>query len=137
MAVCRRVLFESSTGFVTFGTRSYNPAWERLTQQNTVAGSLGNPASLNRYLYAKDDSVNVVDPSGADCFEAAAILLFSTLVLIGAILFIPEAALASIGAFIAAIAAGGQTLGAIITAIGSYGLAVIFSIDLGRCVAGG
>lgn len=29
-----------------------------------MAGSLGSPDSLNRYLYAKDDPVNVVDPSG-------------------------------------------------------------------------
>jgi len=31
-----------------------------------VAGSLGNPDSLNRYLYASDDPVNLVDPSGRD-----------------------------------------------------------------------
>ncbi len=29
-----------------------------------MAGSLGNPDSLNRYLYASDDPVNRVDPSG-------------------------------------------------------------------------
>ncbi len=32
-----------------------------------MGGSLGSPDSLNRYLYAKDDPVNLVDPSGKDC----------------------------------------------------------------------
>ncbi len=69
--------FESSTGLVKFGTRYYNPPLGRWTQQDPVAGSLGNPDSLNRYLYAKDDPVNMVDPSGrqslaAICIAAAA-----------------------------------------------------------------
>ncbi len=68
---------ESSTGLVKFGTRYYNPQLGRWTQQDPVAGSLGNPDSLNRYLYAKDDPVNMVDPSGrqslaAICIAAAA-----------------------------------------------------------------
>jgi len=67
VAVYRRVLFESSTGFVTFGTRSYNPAWERLTQQDPVGGSLGDLNAANRYTYANDDPVNAVDPSGQAC----------------------------------------------------------------------
>ncbi len=62
---------DSSTGLVKFGTRYYNPNLGRWTQQDPVAGSLGNPDSLNRYLYAKDDPVSVVDPSGkqsANCY---------------------------------------------------------------------
>ena len=56
--------FESSTGLVKFGTRYYNPQLGRWTQQDLVAGSLGNPDSLNRYLYAGDDPVNMTDPRG-------------------------------------------------------------------------
>jgi len=56
--------FESSTGLVKFGTRYYNPNLGRWTQQDPVAGSLGNPDTLNRYLYVTDDPVNEVDPSG-------------------------------------------------------------------------
>ena len=56
--------FESSTGLVKFGTRYYNPALGRWTQQDPVGGSLGSPDSLNRYLYVADDPVNLVDPSG-------------------------------------------------------------------------
>jgi RHS repeat-associated protein len=56
--------FESSTGLVKFGTRYYNPSLGRWTQQDPVGGSLGNPDTLNRYVYASDDSVNETDPSG-------------------------------------------------------------------------
>jgi len=97
VAVCRRVLFESSTGFVTFGTRSYNPAWERLTQQNTVAGSLGNPASLNRYLYAKDDSVNVVDPSGASLSPAGTVAVILGLIAAGCTVLTIDAIISILG----------------------------------------
>ncbi len=33
-----------------------------------MGGSVGSPDSLNRYLYAGDDPINQVDPSGKDCF---------------------------------------------------------------------
>src|SRR5258708_19396542 len=35
--------FESSTGLVKFGTRYYNPALGRRTQQDPVGGRLGSP----------------------------------------------------------------------------------------------
>jgi hypothetical protein len=35
---------------IKFGTRYYNPQLGRWTQQDPVAGSLGNPDSLNKYL---------------------------------------------------------------------------------------
>src|SRR5260221_6143802 len=37
------------------------------TQQDPVGGSLGDLNSANRYVYAGDDPVNAVDPSGKDC----------------------------------------------------------------------
>jgi RHS repeat-associated protein len=88
--------FESSTGLVKFGTRYYNPSLGRWTQQDPVPGSLGSPDSLNRYLYAKDDPVNLVDPSGRQiCIpgnEAISILLGAGVLLFGllAIFAAPE-----------------------------------------------
>jgi RHS repeat-associated protein len=38
--------FESSTGLVKFGTRYYNPALGRRTQQDPVGGSMGSSHSL-------------------------------------------------------------------------------------------
>ncbi len=58
---------DSSTSLYKFGTRYYDPALGRWTQQDPVGGSLGDLNSANRYTYANDDPVNVVDPSGRDC----------------------------------------------------------------------
>ena len=55
---------DSSTGLYKFGTRYDDPTLGRWTQQDPVGGSLGNPDSLNRYLYAGDDPVNFTDPNG-------------------------------------------------------------------------
>ena len=41
-------------------------------QQDPVAGSLGQPDSLNRYVYAEDRPVSVVDPSGRQNWECLA-----------------------------------------------------------------
>ena len=37
----------------------------RFSSPDPLAGSIGNPQSLNRYTYALNDAVNLVDPSGA------------------------------------------------------------------------
>ncbi len=46
-----------------------------------MAGSLGNPDSLNRYVYARDDPVSVVDPSGRfSCQEAIVVAAANVLI---------------------------------------------------------
>ncbi len=65
--------FDSSTGLYKYGTRYYNPGFGRWSQQDPVRGSLADPTSLNRYLYAGDDPVNVMDPSGAFQLDPACI----------------------------------------------------------------
>ncbi len=52
-----------------FGTRYYNPGFGRWSQQDPLRGQLNDPTSLNRYVYAGDDPVNLTDPSGRDAFE--------------------------------------------------------------------
>src|SRR5713101_2211749 len=61
--------FDSSTGLYKYGTRYYNPGFGRWSQQDPVRGSLDNPTSLNRYVYASDDPVNFTDPSGRDVMD--------------------------------------------------------------------
>src|SRR6266851_7222127 len=77
--------FESSTGLVKFGTRYYNPKLGRWTQQDPVGGSLGSPDSLNPYLYARDNPVNLTDPSGRDAIGCIVALVGSILGALGAI----------------------------------------------------
>lgn len=49
------------TNFTHFGQRWYAPTpfYGRWTQQDPVAGSLGNPTSQCRYAYANDNPVNL------------------------------------------------------------------------------
>jgi len=66
-----------------FGTRYYDPTLGRWTQQDPVRGHLDDPNSLNRYLYAGDDPVNLTDPSGKDavaCVYAFIVALAGLLV---------------------------------------------------------
>jgi RHS repeat-associated protein len=59
-----------ATGLYHFGARYYDPNIGRWTQQDSVV-SLGNPANGNRYAYAGDDPVNVVDPGGRGFFDVS------------------------------------------------------------------
>jgi len=54
----------SGTGLTKFGTRYYDPSVGRWTQQDSVAGSISDPGTVNRYLYVRGDPVNFVDPNG-------------------------------------------------------------------------
>ncbi len=44
--------------------RSYISRLARFSSPDLLAGSIGNPQSLNRYTYAGNDPLNTVDPSG-------------------------------------------------------------------------
>jgi RHS repeat-associated protein len=95
VAVCRRVLFESSTTLYKFGTRYYDPSLGRWTQQDPVGGSLGDLNAANRYTYADDNPVNVTDPTGLSVcgwYVAAASFGLAATVLIAAGFFIPPIA---------------------------------------------
>jgi len=46
--------------------RYYNSGIGRFLSQDTVMGNSDDPVTLHRYLYAGDDSVNHIDPSGEE-----------------------------------------------------------------------
>ncbi len=48
-----------------FGIRYYDAATGRWTQRDPVGGSLQETTKINPYVYADDDPINMVDPSGA------------------------------------------------------------------------
>jgi RHS repeat-associated protein len=52
------------TGLVKFGSRYYDPSLGRWTQRDAAAGSILNPNSVNRFLYAADDPVTLTDVTG-------------------------------------------------------------------------
>lgn len=56
--------YDSSTGLTKFGIRYYDPSVGRWTQRTPVGGSLAETTKANSYMYADNDPVNRVDPSG-------------------------------------------------------------------------
>jgi RHS repeat-associated protein len=56
--------YTDSTGLLKFGARYYDPSLGRWTQQDPFAGSIQNPATVNRYVYAGGDPINASDPTG-------------------------------------------------------------------------
>jgi RHS repeat-associated protein len=62
--------YDASTGLTKFGDRYYESNSGRWTQADTLAGNITDPQSLNRFVYAADDPVNLIDPSGADAWGA-------------------------------------------------------------------
>ncbi len=61
--------YDVSTGLYKFGIRYYDPATGRWTQRDPVGGSLLETVKANPYVYAGDDPVNLVDPTGMDAIS--------------------------------------------------------------------
>jgi RHS repeat-associated protein len=91
-----------------FGTRYYDPSIGRWTQLDPVGGSLGDLNAANRYTYANDDPVNVVDPSGKDCLTT----------------FLSD--LATVGFFIQLAGLGLNAIGLLLEANPPVGIVVLF-----------
>ena len=56
--------YDSGTGLYKFGIRYYDPTTGRWTQRDPVGGSLQETTKANPFVYADNDPVNQVDPSG-------------------------------------------------------------------------
>jgi len=70
--------YTDPTGLVKFGTRYYDPTLGRWTQQDPITGTINDPGTLNRYIYAACNPINAVDPTGYFCwyYIAIAVSLF-------------------------------------------------------------
>jgi RHS repeat-associated protein len=56
--------FDSDLGFYYNRARYLNVSTGRFISQDTFEGDLESPNSLHKYLYAENNSVNKIDPSG-------------------------------------------------------------------------
>ena len=57
--------------------RMYDPTMMRFTSRDPVDGKFGEPLTLHKYLYCRNDGVNLVDPSGR--ISMAATLINNTI----------------------------------------------------------
>jgi RHS repeat-associated protein len=100
--------YDASTGLTKFGNRYYDSTSGRWTQADTLSGNLSNPQSLNRFVYAGDNPVNEVDPSGLCSFSNCLNTITSD---------------GGKGAFYGA--AGGCVVGGVAAGVLSYGIGAI------------
>jgi RHS repeat-associated protein len=78
--------YDSTTGLTKFGIRYYNPDTGRWTQRTPVGGSLQETLKANPYVYADNDPVNAVDPSGkGSCADTIGVAIVSLVSLAGTI----------------------------------------------------
>src|SRR5437667_1318783 len=59
-------IYDGSTGFYYFGGRFYYPATGRFITQDSSPGVREDPQSFDRYVYARDNPLKIVDPNGHD-----------------------------------------------------------------------
>jgi len=59
-------LFDAATGMQYLRARYYEPGMGRFGQKDLLRGTANNPLGLNRYLYVRNDPLNLVDPSGME-----------------------------------------------------------------------
>lgn len=58
--------WDGDLGSYELRARTYNPGTGRFLTSDTFAGNNEDPLSLHKYLYAEDNPVNGIDPSGHD-----------------------------------------------------------------------
>jgi RHS repeat-associated protein len=92
-SLCAGGYYDANTGLYKFGIRYYDPRTGRWTQRDPVGGSLQELVKANPYVYAGNNPVNDVDPSG----ESAISCVFGVLIGVGL-------GLAEIGFFLTTIA---------------------------------
>ena len=113
-----------------FGIRYYDAATGRWTQRDPVGGSLAETVKVNPYVYANDDPVNMVDPSGAFCIPGneALIILLGAATLVAALAGIfagPEIIATIVGIELT----GGQVWGGVAAILGFQTLIAGFTVS--------
>lgn len=58
---------DAESGNDYFGARYYASTMGRMLSPDSLGGDIGNPQTLNRYSYALNNPLVIVDPSGQDC----------------------------------------------------------------------
>ena len=62
---------DSGSGLLFYNARWYDPVAGRFLQADTIVSAPGDPQSLNRYSYVRNNPLRYVDPSGHDPLDQA------------------------------------------------------------------
>ncbi|MDG6990886.1 MAG: hypothetical protein JRM99_05635 [Nitrososphaerota archaeon] len=65
-------LLDEATGLYYEGARYYDPVTGRFATEDSVVGSGEDPQSLNRYIYARDNPMKIVDMNGHEWWNPVA-----------------------------------------------------------------
>jgi len=74
---------DGDDGLIHVGARYYDALVGRFVSADTYLGKIGNPQSLNRYVYVENDPVNAVDPTGRSPFWLLAVLVVVVVIGVG------------------------------------------------------
>ncbi|MBI5225012.1 RHS repeat-associated core domain-containing protein [Candidatus Micrarchaeota archaeon] len=66
--------FDDESGLYYYGARYYDPDLGRFVSADALQGNLGDPLSLNRYVYVKNNPLRYIDLTGNEGTERALIL---------------------------------------------------------------
>lgn len=75
---------DSATGLYYEGARYYDPSIGRFVTQDSVTGRGDDPQSLNRYVYARDNPMRIVDLAGHEWWNPVAALSAAVSTVVGA-----------------------------------------------------
>jgi RHS repeat-associated protein len=56
--------YDEETGLIYLRARYYDPELGRFISPDSILGVLGDPQTLNAYVYVKNNPINYIDPSG-------------------------------------------------------------------------
>jgi len=57
-------MYDSATGLYYYGARYYDSTIGRFVTEDSYSGSMADPMTLNRYIYARDNPERYTDPNG-------------------------------------------------------------------------
>ena len=77
-------LLDEATGLYYEGARYYDPETGRFITEDSVVGSTSDPQSLNRYVYARDNPMKIVDMNGHEWWNPMADLITAASDVVGA-----------------------------------------------------
>jgi RHS repeat-associated protein len=130
--------FDSDLGLIDLRARQYRPSTGRFLNLDPLAGELLKPTSLNRYLYADADPINLWDPKGMQEFEEEiATDKLTAAVIVASLALVSQQAGQHQGriASIVSNTAGADAIGAGLAAAVAPGSAGLFLGYFGGCAA--